>query len=214
MTADLGPGPGLEAEAARGRRAWLAVPLALAAGWGAFLAYGTAFLTEEAPRPPARAAERESPAIDFPAAGAGAMQAARRAAYGLDEPARPAAAPAVEVTAAPTQTAATLPPPPSPVARLDHVGVWGPNAAACGAPNRRRGFYQATITAEGARAGRTICTFRDGRRMGNAWVTAAECRDRGRRWSSQVRLVVEGDRLTWSSARGTSSYIRCGRRAG
>jgi hypothetical protein len=42
----------------------------------------------------------------------------------------------------------------------------------------------------------------------------AECSDRGRHWSSQVRLVVDGDRLTWSSGRGTAAYIRCGRRGG
>ncbi|WP_257791899.1 hypothetical protein [Methylobacterium durans] len=43
---------------------------------------------------------------------------------------------------------------------------------------------------------------------------AADCNDRGRRWTSQVRLLVEGDRLTWSSAKGSSSYLRCPRRAG
>jgi hypothetical protein len=98
--------------------------------------------------------------------------------------------------------------------RPDHVGVWGPNAAACGAPHRRRGYYQATITTERARAGRTICTFHDGRRVGNAWVAGADCADRGRRWSSQVRLVVDGDRLTWTSAKGSATYVRCSRRAG
>ncbi|MGU3541246.1 peptidase inhibitor family I36 protein, partial [Methylobacterium sp. A54F] len=36
----------------------------------------------------------------------------------------------------------------------------------------------------------------------------------GRRWTSQVRLVVEGERLTWTSAKGSAAYVRCGRRAG
>lgn len=236
MAAGLDPGPlGQGAEPARGGRTWLAVLLALAAGWGAFLAYSAVFLTEDAPLRPAAVADRESGSgLDFPAAGSGPMQAARRVAYGLDEPRPGTALPGAhadshgtpqaaahlaetrampaEAAAQPVRTAAL--PEPAMAERLDHVGVWGPNAAACGAPHRRRGYYQATITSERARAGRTICTFHDGRRIGNAWVTSAECSDRGRHWSSQVRLVVDGDRLTWSSAKGTTSYVRCSRRAG
>ena len=58
------------------------------------------------------------------------------------------------------------------------------------------------------RAGNTVCTFRDGRRMGASWSVAASCSDGGRRWTSQVKLIVEGDRLTWSSAKGDASYVR------
>jgi hypothetical protein len=72
----------------------------------------------------------------------------------------------------------------------------------------------ATITPERAKAGDTVCTFRDAHRTGNAWIMAADCGDRDRRWSSKVRLVVDGDRLTWTSAWGTSAYTRCNRRAG
>ncbi len=99
-------------------------------------------------------------------------------------------------------------------APVEYAGIWGPTPAACGSPSRRRGYLPATITADRARAGRTLCTFHDGHRAGNGWIMAAECSDRGRRWSSQVRLVVEGDRLTWTSNRGSVSYTRCARRAG
>lgn len=98
--------------------------------------------------------------------------------------------------------------------RAEYVGVWGPTGEACGKRSRRRGFLPATITLDGARAGRTVCQFRDGRKLGNGWTVAASCNDRGRRWSSQVRLVVDGNRLTWSSAKGASSYVRCNRRDG
>lgn len=229
MAAHLDRGlPEEGAEAGRRGAAWLAVPFLLAAGWGAFLAYSAVFLTEDVPLRPA-AAEREAPALDFPDPGPNAMQAARRVAYGLDEPARErareaaagahkvAVAPPAEVRTVPEPAAAPLAGHPVPLLlqeRADHVGVWGPNAAACGAPHRRRGYYQATITNERARAGRTTCSFHDGRRVGNAWVAGAECADRGRRWSSQVRLVVDGDRLTWTSAKGSATYVRCSRRAG
>lgn len=94
------------------------------------------------------------------------------------------------------------------------VGVWGPNTAACGARSKRRGYLPATITRDGARAGGTNCSFRDLRRNGDTWVMAASCGDKERHWSSQVRLVVDGDRLTWLSGKGASTYVRCGRRDG
>ena len=98
--------------------------------------------------------------------------------------------------------------------RTEYAGIWGPTAVACGARSRRRGYLPATITDDGARAGRTQCRFRNGRREGAAWVVAADCTERGHSWTSQVRLLVEGDRLTWTSAKGTSAYVRCGRRDG
>ena len=96
----------------------------------------------------------------------------------------------------------------------DYVGTWGPTADACGAPSRRNGYVPATITPERAKAGDTACSFRAAHRTGNAWAMAADCGDREHRWSSQVRLVVDGDRLSWTSDKGTSVYVRCNRRTG
>jgi len=93
----------------------------------------------------------------------------------------------------------------------EFVGTWGPNARACGARSLRRGYLPARLTVEGAKAGGTTCEFRDRRRSGQAWVVTASCRDGAHRWSSQVRLHVDGVRLTWSSAKGVSTYIRCPR---
>jgi hypothetical protein len=102
---------------------------------------------------------------------------------------------------------------PAPAARPAYIGVWGPNVAACAARrSARRGFIPAVIQAGSAVAGPTTCRFGEVRRAGGAWVTAASCRNAGRRWTSQVRLTVEGNRLTWTSERGATSYLRCGRR--
>lgn len=207
-----GDGPREPASALLSRRR-LAIPVVLAAGWGALFAYTLMVLTDDGPV----------------AAGAGPTRLA--SADGIDIPEvrlpepeqRPAPAanpPRVLAVAAPAPPLETVAPPAEPwpvapqVERAAYVGVWGPTPVACGQRQRRRGFLPATITEDGAKAGRTVCRFRNNRREGSAWTMAADCSERGRRWTSQVRLLVEQDRLTWTSGRGQASYIRCGRRPG
>lgn len=215
MSAIVLADPGIETRVAARRR--YALPALLVVGWSGLFAYCAAYLTEDMPfrTPSARGAE--AAAVVQP------QDAPRRIiVVAAPEPPTTEAPPAVAVAAAPP--APVLPPVAPPAAApatlrpapasAEYVGTWGPTADACGARSHRRGYLPATITPERAKAGRTICSFRDGRRIGNAWVMAAECSDRGRRWSSQVRLVVDGDRLTWTSAKGTSAYVRCSRRAG
>ncbi|GEP08350.1 hypothetical protein [Methylobacterium gnaphalii] len=208
----------------------LAVPLMLAAGWGALLTFSVMFLMEDG-RNPAAVAER-GPAAERPEpaqvkeAQAHLQEPAQAAAV---EPAAAAAPSVVQVAStageaqpAATPTAASVAAPPivaprpqgAPIERVGYVGTWGPNAQACGSRSRRSGYIPATITEEGARAGRTLCRFRNGRRDGVAWTVSADCSDRGRNWTSQVRLLVDGDRLIWTSSKGSSSYVRCGRREG
>jgi hypothetical protein len=199
-----------------GSRRRYAVPVLLIAGWIGLFAYSAAYLTEDLPfRSPSAGA---APSADTPSE----QQAAARRVALLDAPARsapesaiaaptvPAPAPAAPARSAPAPASVAV----SSMASAEYVGVWGPTPGACGAPSRRRGYIPATITPDHARAGRTLCTFHDTRRSGSAWVTAAECTDRGRRWSSQVRLMVDGDYLTWSSSRGSTTYVRCSRRTG
>ena len=196
-----------------GPRSRYAVPALLVAGWVGLFAYSAAYLTEDMPfrnQAAGTASSAETPA---------AQQTARRLVQ-LDPPPRgtpavspPAAVPVPAVpAAAPAPFARSVPVSAAPSA--EYIGVWGPTPGACGAPSRRRGYIPATITQDHARAGRTLCAFRDAHRLGNTWIMAADCTDRGRRWSSQVRLTVEGDHLTWASSRGTASYVRCSRRAG
>ncbi|KQP55143.1 hypothetical protein ASG40_09085 [Methylobacterium sp. Leaf399] len=213
---------------------WLVVPVVLAIGWGIFFAYTAIYLADDTVQRPHRDSERaeaRTEASAFVMMPEPARQpASLRPSRGLDRPAspaEPAATDAIPPDAAAAQPSSPVPAKAEPVIavpagipraadieRAEFVGLWGPTPAACQAPSRRHGYIPARITAGGARAGRTICTFRDGRRAGSAWVVAAECSDRGRRWSSQVRLTVDGDRLTWSSGKGASAYVRCGRRDG
>jgi hypothetical protein len=37
----------------------------------------------------------------------------------------------------------------------------------------------------------------------------ATCSDQRSRWTANVRLEIRGDRLTWSSERGSQTYVRC-----
>lgn len=203
----------------------LTVPLLLAAGWGALFCYSAMFLSDTTPPETLASLQARQSTADLTAFG-GPSEPGRPAGgtppgSGWQDPVRsPAlASVAADLSLASRRLAFTSVAPESdrpsaivPLERADYVGIWGPSAAACGARSRRRGFLPATITLDGAKAGRTICNFRDSRRSGESWLMAADCSDRGRRWSSQVRLIVDGDRLTWSSAKGSSSYVRCGRR--
>lgn len=217
--------------------------LALAAGWGALLCYAAMTLVPASETAPAREPEQEyatgfGPALREIPADIMRVRAARRMARAPEPEALPeeladeagqSPQPLVAATAAPhgpvaVASAEAFQPVagtglPEPVAapakpKDDFVGTWGPTPAACGERARRNGYLPAVITLNGAKAGGTNCTFRDTARDGASWVMAASCGDKARRWSSQVRLQVNGDRLTWSSGKGTSSYVRCGRREG
>ncbi|MCJ2072022.1 peptidase inhibitor family I36 protein [Methylobacterium sp. J-030] len=199
-----------------GRRSY-APQILLAAGWVGLFAYCATYLTEDMPFRNSAPLAVGEPLFDQPEdlpRRALAMAKSEEPAPAAASVAAPAAASAVEAAPASAPAAQPVVPASAPRPAAEYVGTWGPTAEACGAPSRRQGYLPAMITPERARAGATLCTFHDTHRSGNAWTMAADCADRDRRWSSRVRLVVEGDRLTWSSAWGRSDYIRCGRRAG
>lgn len=193
----------------------------LALGWVGLFAYCATYLTEDMPFRTSAFQAIGEPAFDqpedLPRRGL-AMAKPEEPADTASRVGAPVPSAAVETASAPTYTALPAQPaapmPRAASAGPDYVGTWGPTAEACAAPSRRHGYLPATITPERARAGDTTCSFRDPHRAGNVWSMAADCADRDRRWSSHVRLVVEGDRLTWTSAWGTSAYIRCIRRTG
>lgn len=194
------------------------VPALLVVGWAGLFAYSAAFLTEDLPfrprAPEAGPSENAAPRLRAP----GRRVVMLDVPDGIPpapppEPLPPSAQQAAPAPAAPAGASARPPATPDP-ASAEYVGLWGPTLEACGVQARRRGYIPATITADRARAGRTTCTFHDTRHVGGAWITAAECSDRGRHWSSQVRLTVDGDRLVWASGRGAASYVRCVRRTG
>ena len=90
-------------------------------------------------------------------------------------------------------------------------GVWAPDLPACSAEHNPDGLLRATINAEGAWAGDTMCIFKRKEGIQKGWKVVAACSNGGERWTANVRLVVDGNSLTWSSNRGTRTYIRCGK---
>ena len=88
------------------------------------------------------------------------------------------------------------------------VGVWAPETGSCSARNRE-GVLTAIINERGARAGKTSCVFKEQRWTERDWRILANCTNGHERWTSKVRLMVKGDRLVWTSKRGTQAYTRC-----
>ena len=97
----------------------------------------------------------------------------------------------------------------SPISEGPYAGVWGTDEKACSPQLNRHGLLPALINAQGAWAGETTCSFKTGKRVGNTWTFAAVCSDTRRRWKTNVRMSVAGNRLTWKSQRGSQTYVRC-----
>jgi hypothetical protein len=99
----------------------------------------------------------------------------------------------------------------SPTNRQDgpFAGVWATNEKACSPQLNRDGLLPALISSQGAWAGETTCSFNKSKRVGNTWTFAAVCADSRRRWKADVRMSVVGNRLTWTSQRGSQTYVRC-----
>lgn len=94
-------------------------------------------------------------------------------------------------------------------APLGITGVWAPDASSCSARHAREGLLSAIISDRGARAGKTSCVFNNRRRSKSDWRLLAHCTNGHEHWKSNVRLAVKGNRLIWTSERGTQAYIRC-----
>ena len=92
------------------------------------------------------------------------------------------------------------------IARSDIAGVWAPQTGSCSA---REGVLPATINERGARAGETSCVFKEQRWTERDFRVLANCTNGHERWTSNVRLIVNGDRMIWTSKRGTQAYTRC-----
>jgi hypothetical protein len=90
------------------------------------------------------------------------------------------------------------------------VGTWAADASACASRPTR--LLPAVIDNDGARAGETFCAFKKKTQDGAAWNVVATCSNPRERWTANVRLVVDGERLRWSSQRGSQTYVRCGQK--
>jgi hypothetical protein len=67
-----------------------------------------------------------------------------------------------------------------------------------------------TIHSRGAKAVGGECDFRSVRREATSrWRIGALCFASGLSWNANISLQLIGPRLTWSSERGTATYVRC-----
>jgi hypothetical protein len=89
------------------------------------------------------------------------------------------------------------------------VGIWAPDAATCSARDFQDGVLPAVINIDGAWAGETSCVFQDKKQTETGWRVVAKCSNPRERWTANVRLTVNGNRLTWTSRRGSQTYTRC-----
>ena len=89
-----------------------------------------------------------------------------------------------------------------------YAGMWGADQSACSTRNRKR-LLPTMIDADGARAGETFCRFKKKQETQSGWNVVANCSNGRERWVANVRLKVQGERLTWSSERGSQAYVRC-----
>jgi len=86
---------------------------------------------------------------------------------------------------------------------ISFIGGWGVDVTEC----RDSPF---TITARRAEGFGVSCEFHSSQReSSNAWRLRAECSNNTERWKANIRLTVSTSKLTWSSERGTTTYVRC-----
>jgi hypothetical protein len=86
---------------------------------------------------------------------------------------------------------------------LNFLGGWGVDVAQC----RESPI---TITARRAETVGVKCELHSTQQeSSNVWRLGARCANGGERWNANVRFTVSGNKLTWSSERGTTTYVRC-----
>ena len=61
----------------------------------------------------------------------------------------------------------------------------------------------------GRLGGRSLVPLPALKQAGNTALITSTCTDGRQRWTANIRLAVDGDRLVWSSERGSQTYVRC-----
>jgi len=87
---------------------------------------------------------------------------------------------------------------------ISFIGAWGVNAEECGKSPVK-------VTARrAADAFGAACEFRSTEReSSNVWRVRALCTNEGEHWNANIRFTLSRSKLTWSSERGTTTYVRC-----
>jgi hypothetical protein len=66
------------------------------------------------------------------------------------------------------------------------------------------------ISAHAAKTAGGECDFRSVlREAASRWRVVARCSSEGESWNAHINLKLAGSNLTWSSERGTDTYVRC-----
>jgi hypothetical protein len=107
------------------------------------------------------------------------------------------------------ETPITQPPREARASKPAIVGVWVPEPNSCASRHSRDGILAAVISTHGAQAGDTSCTFKHQKQIERDWWMLASCSNAHENWTVNVRLTVSGDRLIWTSKRGSQTYTRC-----
>ncbi len=86
---------------------------------------------------------------------------------------------------------------------VSFIGGWGVDVAQC-----RESHL--IITARRAQAFGATCEFQSTQRESTTvWRLRAACANDSERWNANIRFTLSGSKLTWSSERGTTTYMRC-----
>jgi hypothetical protein len=88
---------------------------------------------------------------------------------------------------------------------MGFAGRWAPNLRGCHSGAKA----PLTITVETARTSGGVCKFGSVQRNADEWRVQAICTAGKKSWSSGIRLMPKGNRLTWSNERVTEAFVRC-----
>jgi hypothetical protein len=98
--------------------------------------------------------------------------------------------------------------PPSPRADPSFIGGWADDIGRC----RTGRKAPLVISSRAAKTADGECAFGSvAREAANRWRVAAICASGGKFWRANIALKLTEESLTWSSERGTETYVRCKR---
>jgi hypothetical protein len=101
-----------------------------------------------------------------------------------------------------------VPDPPSVRADSTFIGDWTDNIGRC--RTGRKALL--VISARAAKTANGECDFGFvTREAANRWRVTAKCAAEGKSWRANIALKLIEPNLTWSSERGTETYVRCKR---
>jgi len=91
------------------------------------------------------------------------------------------------------------------------IGRWGLDIDQC--QEVQGGNAPITISSHRAKTAGAACDFRSVKREAtNSWRIRALCSDDRDSWDANISLKFNGSKLSWSSERGTTTYLRCPRK--